>query len=320
MMIALSSAEAVPDRALGARPLDRAAAPHGHPGVANVAIWGHRDRQLQVLVDPARLRRNHVSLAQRRRHRGQRPARVAADVPQRVDAGHRRLPRRPNQRLGVRHILPFAGPTTWRQVPVEGSVRHAARRRRDRRRGPSAADRRRRRRRRRARRRAAARRREAAGHEHARPHPPARRRAATRWGPAWPGCGSTRARSGPASFIETALDHLRLALIIAAALVALVLAAFLMQWRAVVICLVAIPLSLADGAARARPHRRHDERARRRGAGRSRSAPSSTTPSAGCRTWRAPCARSARPGAIGRRAASCSTRRSAPAAPWATRR
>ena len=26
------------------------------PGVANVAIWGQRDRQLQVLVDPDRLR------------------------------------------------------------------------------------------------------------------------------------------------------------------------------------------------------------------------------------------------------------------------
>ncbi len=32
------------------------------PGVANVAIWGQRDRQLQVLVDPDRLRANGVSL------------------------------------------------------------------------------------------------------------------------------------------------------------------------------------------------------------------------------------------------------------------
>ncbi|HET7697563.1 MAG TPA: efflux RND transporter permease subunit [Vicinamibacterales bacterium] len=34
------------------------------PGVANVAIWGQRDRQLQVLVDPARLRASNVSLAE----------------------------------------------------------------------------------------------------------------------------------------------------------------------------------------------------------------------------------------------------------------
>src|SRR4051812_19350026 len=32
------------------------------PGVANVAIWGQRDRQYQVLVDPARLRVNGVTL------------------------------------------------------------------------------------------------------------------------------------------------------------------------------------------------------------------------------------------------------------------
>lgn len=32
------------------------------PGVANVAIWGERDRQLQVLVDPDRLRSHNVTL------------------------------------------------------------------------------------------------------------------------------------------------------------------------------------------------------------------------------------------------------------------
>jgi CzcA family heavy metal efflux pump len=36
----------------------------GVAGVANVAIWGHRDRQLQVLVDPHRLRDRDVSLQQ----------------------------------------------------------------------------------------------------------------------------------------------------------------------------------------------------------------------------------------------------------------
>ncbi len=34
------------------------------PGVANVAIWGQRDRQLQVLVDPDRLRASGVTLAE----------------------------------------------------------------------------------------------------------------------------------------------------------------------------------------------------------------------------------------------------------------
>ena len=44
------------------------------PGVANVAIWGQRDRQYQVLVDPDRLRAHGVTLdagrARRRRCRG----------------------------------------------------------------------------------------------------------------------------------------------------------------------------------------------------------------------------------------------------------
>ena len=31
-------------------------------GVANVAIWGQRDRQLQVLVDPERLAANRLTL------------------------------------------------------------------------------------------------------------------------------------------------------------------------------------------------------------------------------------------------------------------
>jgi CzcA family heavy metal efflux pump len=36
----------------------------GVPGVSNVTVWGQRDRQLQVQVDPARLRENGVTLSQ----------------------------------------------------------------------------------------------------------------------------------------------------------------------------------------------------------------------------------------------------------------
>src|SRR4029434_10845414 len=32
------------------------------PGVANVAVWGQRDRQFQVLVDPERLRDHGITL------------------------------------------------------------------------------------------------------------------------------------------------------------------------------------------------------------------------------------------------------------------
>ena len=36
----------------------------GVPGVANVAVWGQRDRQLQVQVDPELLEEQNVSLQQ----------------------------------------------------------------------------------------------------------------------------------------------------------------------------------------------------------------------------------------------------------------
>src|SRR3982074_3129042 len=36
----------------------------GVPGVSNVAIWGQRERQLQVQVNPERLRQNGVTLSQ----------------------------------------------------------------------------------------------------------------------------------------------------------------------------------------------------------------------------------------------------------------
>src|SRR2546422_6698215 len=34
----------------------------GVPGVANVSIWGQRNRQVQVQVDPVELRRNGITL------------------------------------------------------------------------------------------------------------------------------------------------------------------------------------------------------------------------------------------------------------------
>ena len=52
----------------------------------------------------------------------------------------------------------------------------------------------------------------------------------------------------PATFIEDAIDNLTLAIVIAAVLLALVLAAFLFQWRTVLIALITIPLSLIAAA------------------------------------------------------------------------
>ena len=63
------------------------------PGVANVAIWGQRDRQYQVLVDPERLRMHGVSL--------DAVVRAAGDAAL-VSAGG--FIDTPNQRLPVRHL------------------------------------------------------------------------------------------------------------------------------------------------------------------------------------------------------------------------
>ena len=58
LMVGVVVEDAVADPDVGARALDDRAPPVGVPGVANVAIWGERDRQLQVQVDPRTLRRS----------------------------------------------------------------------------------------------------------------------------------------------------------------------------------------------------------------------------------------------------------------------
>ena len=62
-------------------------------GVANVAIWGQRDTQLQVLVDPDRLRSYNVTLDQ---VTAAAAGATVLDVGGFVDT--------PNQRLAVRHV------------------------------------------------------------------------------------------------------------------------------------------------------------------------------------------------------------------------
>jgi Cu/Ag efflux pump CusA len=62
--------------------------------------------------------------------------------------------------------------------------------------------------------------------------------------PAMPGVQVDASIFRPASFIELALANLRFALLIGCALAGLAVAAFLFQWRTVLISLIAVPLSL----------------------------------------------------------------------------
>jgi len=77
------------------------------PGVANVAIWGQRDRQLQVLVDPDRLRSHNVTLDDVLRSTRDAVAVAAGGF---VDT--------PNQRLSVAHMSAVTQPRDLARVPV----------------------------------------------------------------------------------------------------------------------------------------------------------------------------------------------------------
>lgn len=77
------------------------------PGVANVAIWGQRDRQIQVLIDPTRLAANGVTLTQ-----------LEAAARNIVTVGAGGFIDTPNQRLAVTHRADVRRPEDIASVPV----------------------------------------------------------------------------------------------------------------------------------------------------------------------------------------------------------
>ena len=211
-------------------------------GVANVAIWGERLKQMQVDVDPSRLRTERVSL--------DRVMQVTSDA---LDAGLLRFSNgavigtggfveTPNQRLSVRHSQTIVTPTDLAQIPVAerggrqlriGDVARVAY-------GPQ----------------------------------PAIGDAVVNGGPGlllvvekFQGANTLDVTKGvedalrdlrpglpgveidshifrPASFIEIAIHNLGVALLLGCLFVVFVLIAFLYEWRAAFISLIAIPLSL----------------------------------------------------------------------------
>ena len=91
----------------------------GVPGVANVAIWGHRDRQLQVQVDPDRLRKNGVTLSQIINSTGNAlwvsPLTfIAASTP-----GTGGFIDTSTQRFTIQHILPITTPSDLSAVIIQ---------------------------------------------------------------------------------------------------------------------------------------------------------------------------------------------------------
>ena len=89
------------------------------PGVANVAIWGERLQMLQVQVDPDRMqgaerfaRPGHGS------HRRTRWTRACCRYSHGRFIGTGGFIDTPNQRIGVRHVLPIVSPGDLAQVTV----------------------------------------------------------------------------------------------------------------------------------------------------------------------------------------------------------
>src|SRR5512140_768271 len=93
----------------------------GVPGVANVAIWGQRDRQLQVLVDPKRLLDHRVSLLRVLETTGNALWVSSLSFVEASTPGTGGFIDTSNQRIGIRHLLPIVSPEGLSQVPIEGT-------------------------------------------------------------------------------------------------------------------------------------------------------------------------------------------------------
>jgi CzcA family heavy metal efflux pump len=216
------------------------------PGVANVAVWGDRKRQLQVQVDPERLQAYNLSLDE--------VSKATADA---LDVGLLTFSNgasigtggfidTPNQRLGVRHVLPITSPDELARVAVR--VRDGTTLRL----GDVA--------------------------EVTEGHPPLIGDAVINGGeglllivekfpwantldvslgveaaletlkPGLPGVDIDTTIFRPATFIQMSIDNLTWALLIGSLLLIVVLFGFLYEWRTAVISIVAIPLSLIAAA------------------------------------------------------------------------
>ena len=212
------------------------------PGVANVAIWGERLEMMQVQVEPAKLAKQGITMDQ-----------VMASTADTLDNGLLQFSagsvvgaggfvETPNQRLNIRPIFPIIAPADMAKIPVPdkngknrplGEISNVV------------TD-----------------------------HQPLIGDAVINGGPGlmlivekFPGANTLEVTRGvedaltalkpglpgievdssifrPATFIETAIDNLSVALLLGCVLVVLVILAFLFSLRTALISLVAIPLSL----------------------------------------------------------------------------
>jgi Cu/Ag efflux pump CusA len=93
----------------------------GVPGVANVSIYGQRDRQLQIRVDPARLKAEGVSLTRVIKTAGNALWVSPLTFVEASTPGTGGFVESPNQRLQIQHISPISTPRQLSDVPVAGT-------------------------------------------------------------------------------------------------------------------------------------------------------------------------------------------------------
>src|SRR6266700_1193781 len=93
----------------------------GVHGVANVAIYGQRDRQLQVQVDPKKLRAEHVTLTQLIETAGNALWVSPLTFVEASTPGTGGFFESASQRLSVQHISPISTPRQLAAVPVQDS-------------------------------------------------------------------------------------------------------------------------------------------------------------------------------------------------------
>ena len=94
----------------------------GVPGVANVSIWGQRERQVQVLVDARNLNKKGVKLDQVIKTTGEAVWSSPLTYLNSSTPGTGGFIETPNQRLSIRHQLPISTVATFAKVPLSGTT------------------------------------------------------------------------------------------------------------------------------------------------------------------------------------------------------
>ncbi|MDQ4046495.1 MAG: efflux RND transporter permease subunit, partial [Actinomycetota bacterium] len=121
MMVEMTSEDVSPiDMSVLAR-WDIKPALMGVPGVANVSIFGQREQQLQVQVDPAKLRAQDVTLNQVVETAGNAVWVSPLSFLEASTPGTGGFLESANQRIGIQHVLPIRTPEDLGKVSIEGN-------------------------------------------------------------------------------------------------------------------------------------------------------------------------------------------------------